>query len=747
MSVLPKKTRSFLITRKELNAQYIQIKARAESNAEFDPELIQGLKNLHDFDQLCYSFCALKAYYDVSKSRWDLDYRNLLDDLQSLNNRVEAKLPVSELVVQFGELAVLRRQLKENAREGGKVAHLMVSLKTEMGKLVASLALALSVQHAAVEDTTKTAESDAKSIAKGSAAQKPKSKATKAKDARAVVIDSSAGTTPSLSETPVELPASTPSKPPSNKLPTPQVPKHIPTSTKRSAPSDFTLQPAKPLQLPQTQSMMMEEARTFPADDLSFWHFKLWTRQHVHCMFQAFFTNETEPSQEIRTAFRQHFQVEISLVAAQTLLLHYGLSPQTDNFQYYIQVFHLVASQFYENRKKYVTVPWADLRVQFSRKTGILLPDWEIRGRYQFFLLQRRTYGVHGEPLSNYIDFVEQFRRRAENTTLQEFSSLPHDNSNWKAHQEAIPNQGTGPSSPLAYPQQMSLADYANRVPNALDYVAEAHHKIPHNTPNRLLAIQHYVRLKAGADVPTKRMEDILRNQDVEQPVRNSPEADGSFLTNPEPTTKAENSSPQLLTEEITPPVPKTPVMKARTHAVVSPDIVSPVVVSPIVASPDYGVEEIREIHQLPLKLNTPTSPKSLGTIPHGSKLESSPKSPRKQGHFEKLMDQIETHTRPDWHYRRLFRRLALTDFWTFEKSKCICATVEYISRIPADTRDVTLRVARLNLMVLLRLRLLRHFKVKLLPELIESRMMRMMEEDAFDAELCRTINEHFLKK
>lgn len=110
-------------------------------------------------------------------------------------------------------------------------------------------------------------------------------------------------------------------------------------------------------------------------------------------------------------------------------------------------------------------------------------------------------------------------------------------------------------------------------------------------------------------------------------------------------------------------------------------------------------------------------------------------------------MTQIDANTRPDWHYHQQFASLDLTEFWTFDKCKCITSTVEFLSRVPADTVDVTMRVARMNLVKLIMLRLLRLHLIKMLPELIESRMMRMMELDVFDAVLCRLINEHFERK
>ncbi|KAF8001741.1 hypothetical protein HF325_004242 [Metschnikowia pulcherrima] len=121
---LEKKLRSFLNDRRDLQVQYTKLKESAE---DLDLESREDLQALYDYDQLYYSHNAIKSYFEVSKSEWDLNDRQPFDSFADLMPKVEAKLHIDDLCFQHHGLQVLRRQLKENAQEGGKIAHLMMN--------------------------------------------------------------------------------------------------------------------------------------------------------------------------------------------------------------------------------------------------------------------------------------------------------------------------------------------------------------------------------------------------------------------------------------------------------------------------------------------------------------------------------------------------------------------------------------------------------------------------------------------
>ncbi|KAM9913496.1 hypothetical protein OXX69_001551 [Metschnikowia pulcherrima] len=123
-SALEKKLRSFLNDRRDLQVQYTKLKESAE---DLDLESREDLQALYDYDQLYYSHNAIKSYFEVSKSEWDLNDRQPFDSFADLMPKVEAKLHIDDLCFQHHGLQVLRRQLKENAQEGGKIAHSMMN--------------------------------------------------------------------------------------------------------------------------------------------------------------------------------------------------------------------------------------------------------------------------------------------------------------------------------------------------------------------------------------------------------------------------------------------------------------------------------------------------------------------------------------------------------------------------------------------------------------------------------------------
>ena len=118
----------------------------------------------------------------------------------------------------------------------------------------------------------------------------------------------------------------------------------------------------------------------------------------------------------------------------------------------------------------------------------------------------------------------------------------------------------------------------------------------------------------------------------------------------------------------------------------------------------------------------------------------------KRAGHFDELRKQIHALMHPDWYYRQKLAKADLTEFWTYSKCKTIVATVELISKFPADTTNVTHQVCRTNLFKIIMWMLLREDMIRVLVELIETRLVRMMEADVFDATLCLLINNNFKK-
>lgn len=718
----------------DLQDQYSSI-----TQTQVDPGLRQSLTNLYEFDRLCYSYHALKSYYDLSKSRLDLDYRNLLDDLASLNARIEDKIPVAELYSVFPQLQVLRRQLKENAKEGGKVAFLIVSLSADMGVFQTLLegidASATRETPAAAKQTeppskpvtsatpmdVQTGESRGLRASNGapvasntqSAHPAPVSRAQAAGEISRVAGIHSTSAEPLASSTggPDRKPA--PHKPSVEATHKPST--DLGTTAQKRTPPPVLASPSK-------KRAVSASPNSKRAADDSFGRFRTWTREHDVCIFQAALKDPHNAVGAIRDGLRHQFGVAISPDAAKTLRLHYGMASLThDKYQYYIQAFHLVALQFHDNRH-YVTVPWAEIRMQFARRTGLTLDDWEVRGRYLLFLLHRAVYGSSGEPPSNYSDLHE----------------------NWKRE---IASRALAPNPLVPLPARLDFSTNNDHItvedeetvwtPQMLALLVTAHVKVPLDTPNRMLTIKHYMRLASNVDIELKEIEDRLRWKDIEGAVfRGRQDAYQAAQA------RGANAMAILLLVSSSPA--RGPGNGPGNHVSASQPLKNHVSASQPLQNQVSASQPVRaRVPASQLQNHVPPSQPQNHVPPSQLQNHAPPTQSRPLNQFDQLLNEIDALKRPDWYYHSKIKPAILTEFWDFEKCKCVYITVEFVLKIPHDTDDLTLKVARSNLKKVARLRLLRAFKIKVLESLVENKLMHLMEHDVFDAAMVATIHSN----
>lgn len=858
--VVQKKVRNFLTMWRDLHTQYSII-----TQSDVDSKLRQHLTNLYEFDRLCYSYYALKSYYDLSKSRLDLDYRNLLDDLAALDARIEDKIPLVILFSEFPQLRVLRRQLKENAKEGGKVAFLIVSLSADMNvfkdflntiedantpepRLLTSISTtptAVTAHEAPPQKKpqpqsasgAKTSGSNAQKLRKEHQTPQPSAQAAEGSQTQhkpKAVPEKAGETVPSAQKSHEH--AQRPE--PNHKT---QAPTQKPITPQKRAAESTTPKSKKKLS---GGSSSAPRKQNFPNE---FEGFRTWTREHDICIFKAATRNPVNPNRAIREDLEAQFGVNVSVYAAETLRLHYGMrEPTMEKYQYYIQAFHLVAQQFHAS-KNYVTIPWAEIGMQFARRSDLTLEIWEIKGRYSLYLLHRGTYGSGGEPPLNYSDLHEHWKRAT--IFRNQSSRLP-------AKQPTPPNQAKSSSARLEFSREKEpvSVETENSIWTApmLALLVKAHVMIPHDTPNRLLTIKHYIRLASQNDIDLKEIEERLKWKDVQvaiakwapliehtktgagaipestrKPVVTAGEAveetvqetnsvdhsekqksanivgqsgNGS-ASHPTPSsvndgnsgnsgnaeaarvhvnTGSENdknvgssaleSENGLFNPEKWPKlgsfvqtaskgsvVGENETKANQTHSSTAEQVQKQTSLSPQVLIglpgqpgqlPAQTPQKVPDQTQQKLPAQTPRPAQSAVST---TQKASSPATPATSSgspfgqvnHFHVMLDNMDKLRKPDWYYHSRIKELVLTDFWNFEKCKCLYVTVEYISRIPDDTTDVTLLVARTALKKVSRLRLLRQFKIKVQDSLIENKLMNFMEHDVFDAKMVAAVNRN----
>ncbi|KAF3992984.1 hypothetical protein FT663_00327 [Candidozyma haemuli var. vulneris] len=798
MSVLQRKIRNFLDSKRDLESQYkLVIKSQPDASSS-------GLQDLYEFDQLCYSYHALKSYYDISRSTWDSDYRNLLDDLANIVSRMEEKIPVTEILTNAPQLKVVRRQLRENAKEGGKVAFSMVQSNADMESfqgLIVSLDInsitvdsASSRQSPSLSKTPTESEPQKAVVEKPQEAQKvspPKQPATQHQQA-----------TPKAPATTQDLPAPTQEKP----LPTAQTPtKAIPKGPKGAFPTSPAFSPPKgpkglsasqtptgPKALktsqqphsspganfqrsnftPSKPSPLIGQKRSSQSSDTPqkrqkqpfFTHLNDWTPEHVQCIFKCAIMSPHRVSEAIKQGFKETFGVDITLEAAHSLQSHYGILPETMNdYKYYIQAFRAVASNIYDNRHKYVTEPWAELKRMFSRRTNLTLSDDDVKGRYELFILHRQTYGNQGEPPSNYesewnaFHRVYRFRTSQKKSTTQSFFS--------SANAAPAKEQPSPATQPASYrPNSFTW------TPQAIGELVKAQAETDLKSPGRILLVQRLLR-QAGYDtsleeIITKSGEKevmsaineqqriIVRRQFQEKYLNGNNGPNSQNRSDPRtpasaPASAATNQSPNKGQPHTYQRAPQSSPAAGSTSSV--PQKVD--------STPSKPKEAAKDTPQSPgqanasvqtssatQNANSPSPSKETEALPQGVK-KVVPKAGQQSSHFDNLIEKVSSGTRPNWHYENRFKDLPFTAFWDFEKNRTIAVTVDHISSISKETQNPTERVARANLIKLIMLRFLRLHHISVSEDFLEARLIKMMEKDVFDSTACRLINDQIMKK
>lgn len=738
---MKKKVGNYLAARDELEAKYSSLISQA------DPSIKDELSSLKEFDFLNYSYIALKSYYEISKCKWDLDYRNLLDDLASVNARIESKLSIRELCFRMPGLSVLRRELRERAREAGKISHLMITSSANPQEL-ASIVNEVSGPYTApvtedstngitratpkVSDRTDTADrpspspstiQDTQIVREDLVSQSQKtdlqpfskdlSASGKLNTPQASSLSDSDGRqyrSSSILDLPIQIEAldaqESSEKTSDGLLEKPDDTRDSNTQRVQAEASHHQVsnesseRPKQKLISTDQEAMpssnlsrkrssdepgLSQSAHKRPQVDCAFVKMRTWTREHVKCVVSGAYSND-DPKEAISKAFKSKFRINLTGEEVDTLRLHYGLmEPHMEGYRYNIQSFHAVATYFYDNMTNYVVIPWTEMRLQYARKTNFSIPDWEIKNRYYLFLLHRKVYGKLGEPASNYHDLVSAFHRINGRLTNSKLPSPVLDSETPSNSNKTTSASLTGSSNLASQKLKLSYNDTSSSkewTPKDVEALIEAEHKVPATVNYRSSVVMHYIKLKTGHAFTLDEIQWRRSQDDVVKAIQKK-------ATNNTPTSTAKTSN--------------------KVNKEASKDKISPI-----------GDDK---------KSNIPIIPTQPAT-----------------NQFDILLKNIAAETRDDPYYRNKFPEKILTDFWDFCKTKSLVSTIEYISLVDPQTKDVTLRVARLNMIKIAMLRLLRDHQVKILAELIENRLKRMMEMDVFDEALCTVINEHLHK-
>lgn len=85
--------------------------------------LLDSFELLLEFDKMMYKYHALKSYFETAKLQLNEKESNMIKEMDKLGTRYEREFPIPDLIMEFPELAIIRRQLQGSAKECGKIAY------------------------------------------------------------------------------------------------------------------------------------------------------------------------------------------------------------------------------------------------------------------------------------------------------------------------------------------------------------------------------------------------------------------------------------------------------------------------------------------------------------------------------------------------------------------------------------------------------------------------------------------------
>lgn len=77
---------------------------------------------IYELDSVLYKYHALKSYLEASKQEVGEYYKEIMQCIEEYESKFEKELPIPDIIVEFPDLAIIRRQLHESSREAGKIA-------------------------------------------------------------------------------------------------------------------------------------------------------------------------------------------------------------------------------------------------------------------------------------------------------------------------------------------------------------------------------------------------------------------------------------------------------------------------------------------------------------------------------------------------------------------------------------------------------------------------------------------------
>ncbi|KAK6462166.1 hypothetical protein DFJ63DRAFT_148559 [Scheffersomyces coipomensis] len=131
-----RKVNNYQTRKLEVCKKYIDMRDEVKLEDDITHDLEDGFDALMQYDEILYEYKILRGYLQDKSDILTSEDRILLSEMESTLNGIEKVLPLSFLISRIQELALVRRNLFENAMEAPKLLNQFESSIPTMEKFI-----------------------------------------------------------------------------------------------------------------------------------------------------------------------------------------------------------------------------------------------------------------------------------------------------------------------------------------------------------------------------------------------------------------------------------------------------------------------------------------------------------------------------------------------------------------------------------------------------------------------------------
>ncbi|EDK42098.1 hypothetical protein LELG_00276 [Lodderomyces elongisporus NRRL YB-4239] len=128
-----RKVNNYLDQKKSLTTSYLEL----DNDLDISPEQVENYLNLFfilkKLDEYKYEYTVAKSYIDSHKDGTiSVATQELLNGIELKIKAMEDEIDIQELISEAPKLSIIRKQLEENAIEGGKLIYYNEQLRPDI---------------------------------------------------------------------------------------------------------------------------------------------------------------------------------------------------------------------------------------------------------------------------------------------------------------------------------------------------------------------------------------------------------------------------------------------------------------------------------------------------------------------------------------------------------------------------------------------------------------------------------------